>query len=109
MVILERVGLTGRLARVMIDPVARRIYVENGHYPNKSFPLAQNYYQCSLDELSIPHGLGYQDQRNGIARIATPDGWFWAPMPILCKSRDEARDLLRANAGPGSIQRTLDN
>jgi hypothetical protein len=93
----------------MIDPVARRIYVENGHYANKSFPWAQKYYQCSLDEISIPHGLGYQDNKRGIARISTPDGWFWTAMHIACKSRDEARDLLKANAGPGSIQRTIDN
>jgi hypothetical protein len=109
MVIQERVGLTGDLVRVMVDPVARRIYVENGHYTNKSIPWAQKYYQCSLDEISIPHGLGDQNIRDGIARITTPDGWFWATMRIMCKSRDEARDLLKANAGFGRIQRTLDN
>lgn len=66
-------------------------------------------YKCSLDDLSIPHGLGYQDNKRGIARISTPDGWLWTMMHIACKSRDEARGLLKANAGPGSIQRTFDN
>jgi len=51
LVVAERVGLTGELHRVMVDPHKGRIYFENEHTPRLFLARAQKYFECSIGDV----------------------------------------------------------
>jgi hypothetical protein len=65
LVVAERVGLTGEMHRVMVDPHKGRIYFENEHTPRLFLARAQKYFECSIGdvlcatEVYAPRGGSY--------------------------------------------------
>jgi hypothetical protein len=51
LVVAERVGLTGEMRRVMVDPHKGRIYFENEHTPRLFLARAQKYFECSIGDV----------------------------------------------------------
>jgi len=51
LVVAERVGLTGEMHRVMVDPHKGRIYFENEHTPRLFLARAQKYFECSIGDV----------------------------------------------------------
>jgi hypothetical protein len=51
LVVAERVGLTGEMHRVMVDPHKGRIYFENEHTPRLFLARAQKHFECSIGDV----------------------------------------------------------
>ncbi len=63
-IIAERRGITGRLKRIIIDPVKRWVYFEHCHVSNTFFTLGDRFFACPVSDLhyatEVPTKFGCQ-------------------------------------------------
>jgi hypothetical protein len=103
LVVAERVGLTGEMHRVIVDPHKSRIYFENEHSPRTFLAQAEKYFECSIDDVLCAKEVNSRNGTYLLILTSTGKASFFSFNRHI-KIRDALRELGVPSVGGSELE-----